>query len=111
MTSMDDGWTEVGALDELPEGKGRAVRVGDEPMVLVRSGEQVFALSDVCTHQGAQLHGGAVKTASPATITCPFHGSIFRLEDGRVMRGPATRALATYEVRIEDGSVAVRPAR
>jgi nitrite reductase/ring-hydroxylating ferredoxin subunit len=106
---MDAPWTEVAALDDLPEGKGRQVQVGEDPVVLVRAGERVFALSDVCTHQGAHVHGGAVRTASPASIACPFHGSTFALEDGRVLRGPAARPLATYEVRIEGGAVSVRP--
>jgi len=107
---MDGSWTDAGPLADLPEGKGRQVQVGDAAVVLVRVGERVFALSDVCTHQGAALHGGGVRTAAPASISCPFHGSTFALEDGRVLRGPATRPVAAFEVRVDDGVVAVRPA-
>ena len=105
---MDDGWAVVSTVEELPDGKGRQVQVGEDPVVLVRLGERVFALSDVCTHQGAMVHGGAVRAAAPSTISCPFHGSTFRLEDGRVVRGPASRPLATYEVRVEGDTVYIR---
>jgi len=106
---MDGTWTDVGALADFPDGKGRQVMVGDEPVVVVRVGDRAFGLSDVCTHQGAALHGGGVRTAAPASISCPFHGSTFALADGRVLRGPASRPVAAYEVRVDDGVVAVRP--
>ena len=107
---MDADWTDVGALDDLPDGKGRQVTVGDDAVAVVRLGDRVVALSDSCTHQGAMLHAGAVRAASPPSITCPFHGSVFSLDDGRVLRGPATRPVATYEVRLEDGHVFLRAA-
>jgi nitrite reductase/ring-hydroxylating ferredoxin subunit len=107
---MDSPWTEVAKLDELPEGKGRQVVVDVEKVLLVRSGDQVFALEDTCTHQGAPLHAGAVRPAPPMSVICPLHGSIFGLDDGRVIRGPATEPLLTYEVQVVDGVVSVRPA-
>jgi nitrite reductase/ring-hydroxylating ferredoxin subunit len=42
-------------------------------------------------------------------VTCPAHGSMFSLNDGRVMRGPAMRPVTAYEVRIRDEKVEVRP--
>ncbi len=107
---MDAAWTEVGALEDLPEGKGRQVVVDLVKVLLVRSGEQVFAVEDTCTHQGAPLHAGPVKIGSLPSVTCPLHGSTFGLADGRVLRGPATERVLTYEVRVEDGIVTIRPA-
>jgi nitrite reductase/ring-hydroxylating ferredoxin subunit len=107
---MADGdWTPVGAVEALPEGKGAKVQVGDDTVLLVRSGERVVAIGNRCTHQGAPLDRGRVKvTGSLATVTCPAHGSIFNLDDGRVMRGPATRPVASYETRVVEGTVEVR---
>ena len=105
---MDVAWTEVGRLEELPEGKGQQVVVDLEKVLLVRSGDRVFALEDTCTHQGAPLHIGPVRTASPPSVTCALHGSTFALDDGRVLRGPATEPLLTYEVQVIDGVVSVR---
>ena len=106
---MDAAWTEVGSFDDLPEGKGRQVIVDVEKVLLVRSGDQVFAVEDTCTHQGAPLHVGAVKLGSLASVTCALHGSTFGLQDGRVLRGPATEPVLTYETKVENGIVFVRP--
>ena len=106
----EDGWTQVGALDDLPEGRGTMVEVGADHALVVRSGDRVFAVADRCTHQGASLSRGPVRiTDSLATVTCAAHGSQFRLDDGRVLRGPAARPVAVYDVRIEDGVVGLRP--
>ena len=106
----EDGWTHVGALADLPEGRGTRVEVGADHALVVRSGDRVFAVADRCTHQGASLSRGPVRiTDSLATVTCAAHGSRFRLDDGRVLRGPAARPVAVYDVRVEDGVVGLRP--
>jgi nitrite reductase/ring-hydroxylating ferredoxin subunit len=106
----EGGWTAVGALAELPEGRGVSVAAREGRALVVRSGEHVFALADRCTHQGAPLSRGPVAiTDALAAVTCPAHGSRFALDDGRVLRGPATLPVAAYEVRVEDGVVELRP--
>lgn len=108
---MSEGdWTAVGALVDLPEGRATTVEVAGVAVLVVRSGERVFAVADRCTHQGASLSRGPVSvTDSLASVTCPAHGSRFRLDDGRVLRGPAARPVAAYETRVEDGVVELRP--
>ena len=96
------------ALDDLTQGKGRRVDIGGEAVLLVRAGEGVFAIGNRCTHQGAPLDRGRVQAGSLATVTCPAHGSMFGLEDGRVLRGPATRPVAAYDTRVVDGTVELR---
>lgn len=103
-------WTSVATLSGIPDGKGVRVAFGDSTVLLVRSGERVHAIGNRCTHQGASLDRGPVKVGgSLATVTCPAHGSIFGLEDGRVLRGPATKPVGSYDVRITEGSVEIRP--
>ena len=111
MSAADGGgWTAIGALADLPEGRGATRDVDGVTVMVVRSGERVFAVADRCTHQGSSLSRGRVRiTDSLATVTCPVHGSRFRLDDGRVLRGPAARPVDAYEVRVEDGVVELRP--
>jgi nitrite reductase/ring-hydroxylating ferredoxin subunit len=105
----DDGWIAVGALDDLPHGRGQRAAAGDGIVLLVRSGDRVFALGNRCTHQGAPLDRGRVKLGeSTATVTCAAHGSVFDLQDGRVLRGPATKPEDVFETRVVDGTVEVR---
>jgi len=107
----DDGWIAVGALDDKPDGKGTRATAGDATVLLVRSGDRVFALGNRCTHQGAPLDRGRVKIGeSLATVTCAAHGSVFDLQEGRVLRGPATEPEDVFETRVVDGTVEVRPA-
>lgn len=104
-----DGWTATVAFEDLRDGHGTKVMIGDAAILVVRSGERVFAIGDRCTHQGAPLDRGPVKIGgSEATVTCPAHGSVYRLADGGVIRGPATVAVPAYDARITDGTVELR---
>ena len=106
---MDQEFEEVVALQDLSDGKPSRMTVGDQMVMLVRSGDQVFAIGNRCTHQGAPLDRGRVKlSGSLATVTCPAHGSVFNLDDGKVMRGPATHPVDAYETRVVDGTVGIR---
>lgn len=106
----DDGWIRAATIGDLDEGKGSRVTVGDDTVLLVRSGDRVFAIGNRCTHQGAALDRGPVKVSSSlATVTCPAHGSMFGLDDGRVRRGPATKPVSSYDARIVEGVVEIRP--
>lgn len=102
-------WINAGPLGELAEGRGTRVDVGDEGVLLVRSGDRVYAIGSRCTHQGASLDRGPLKiSGSLATVTCPAHGSIFGLEDGRVLRGPAARPATAYDTRVVEGELEIR---
>jgi nitrite reductase/ring-hydroxylating ferredoxin subunit len=104
------GWTVVGAAADLPEGEAVEVAIEGDEVLLYRRGEELFAIGNRCTHQGAPLHKGPIKSfGSLVAVICPAHGSMFSLNDGRVMRGPAMRPVTAYEVRIRDEQVEVRP--
>lgn len=98
------------SADQLPEGKPLQVIAGDAEVLLYLRGEHLWAIGNRCTHQGAQLHRGRVSgpEAQPV-VTCPIHGSMFRLADGRVMRGPAGLPVPAFEVRLNGDMVEVRP--
>jgi nitrite reductase/ring-hydroxylating ferredoxin subunit len=106
----DDGWTSTVAFDDLADGRGVRVTVDDVGVLLVRSGEQLYAIGSRCTHQGAPLDRGPLRlTGSDPTVTCPAHGSVFRLQDGKVARGPAARPEPSFDTRVADGIVQLRP--
>jgi nitrite reductase/ring-hydroxylating ferredoxin subunit len=106
----DDGvWRAVLAYDELPERRSTRVMLDEVPVMLYRADDRIYAIGARCTHMGAPLERGPVKIGgSLATVTCPAHGSTFRLEDGAVVRGPATRPVPAFDVRVEDGSIELR---
>ena len=105
----EDGWVATVELDELPDGKAVQTKVGDAEILIVRNGEELFAIGNRCTHQQAPLHRGPVKfSGSLRTVRCPLHGSTFDLATGRVIQGPATRPEPSYETRVNDGVVEIR---
>ena len=102
-------WIEVALTLELPDRKPVRVAADDSAVLLVKVDDQVLAIGNQCTHQGAGLDRGVVKiVGSVRTVTCPAHGSMFNLETGKPMRPPATKPVPVYEVKIGDGRVWVR---
>lgn len=98
-------WTPVIAEEDLVEGTLTPARADGVRIMLYKKGEQLYALSDRCSHRGCPLHLGQV---DDLMLECSCHGSIFQLSDGEVVRGPATVPAPTYEVRCQDGKVEVR---
>lgn len=98
-------FTRVLSLDDLTEGMPRRVEVAGVTMVLIRRGSRIHALGEACAHLGGPLADGVVHEDS---VTCPWHGSTFALEDGRVLSGPATMPQPRFETRVRDGYVEVR---
>ena len=99
-------WADVAADADVTD-RPSLVHVNDVPLLLVRAEGAIRAIADRCTHRGAPLHEGDV---ADGCVICPWHGSTFRLLDGSVQRGPATRPQPTLEVRTVDGRVSVRRA-
>ncbi len=97
--------TPVIAAEDLAEDTLIPATADGVRMMLYKKGEQLYALSDRCSHRGCPLHLGQV---NDLMLECSCHGSIFRLSDGGVVRGPATVPAPTYEVRCQDGKVEIR---
>ena len=98
-------WTDVVALADLPDGKPVSVEADGVSILVFRRGETVTAIGDTCPHLGGPLHEGKV---DGDCIRCPWHDSVFRLDDGSLVHGPATTPVDAYEVRVADGRVSVR---
>jgi nitrite reductase/ring-hydroxylating ferredoxin subunit len=98
-------WMPVIAEEELAEDTLTLARTDGVRIMLYKKGEELYALSDRCSHRGCPLHLGQV---NDLMVECSCHGSIFRLSDGGVVRGPATVPAPSYEVRCQDGKVEVR---
>jgi nitrite reductase/ring-hydroxylating ferredoxin subunit/uncharacterized membrane protein len=100
-------WTPVLDAADLAEGTPRVVRAGDTDVLLVREGNRLHALWASCTHELGPLAEGHF---ADGCVTCPWHGSTFRLADGKVVRGPAAASQPVYEARVTDGKIEVRTA-
>jgi nitrite reductase/ring-hydroxylating ferredoxin subunit len=100
-------WTAVLDADGMSDGDRRTVEVGGVSLLLHRSEGTIHALDAVCSHMGGPLEKGKIENGC---VICPWHGSTFRLADGTIVRGPATRPQPAYETRINEGRIEVRRA-
>jgi 3-phenylpropionate/trans-cinnamate dioxygenase ferredoxin subunit len=97
-------FVKVCALADVPDEGALAVEVEDTPVAVVRVGDDVYALRDVCSHAEVALSEGEVYDH---TIECWLHGSCFDLRTGKPTNPPATQPVPTYRVKIEGDDVYV----
>jgi nitrite reductase/ring-hydroxylating ferredoxin subunit/uncharacterized membrane protein len=95
-------FTPVLPAADLPENTPTKATFGSTAVLLVRRGDVVHALKNTCSHLGGPLSEGQLRDGE---IECPWHRSVFRLEDGSVVHGPATSRQVSYRARINDGQV------
>ena len=103
---VPEDWTPVADEAELTEGRLVGAEADGFGVLLVRDAGRLHALADRCSHRGCSLSGG---TFARGEVTCPCHGSTFRL-DGSIVRGPATAPQPALEVRASKGRVEIRRA-
>ena len=100
-------WTAVLDASMLGDDRPTAALAGELALVIVKRNGTIYAMADRCAHRGGPLHEGELEGDC---ISCPWHGSLFRLEDGSVERGPSAYPQPVYEARVADGRVEVRAA-
>jgi len=111
-------WHTVGSAGEIAVGKLKAVTAGGEKLLVYRLSDGYYATQSKCTHLFASLEKG--KILEDCKIQCPFHRARFDIRTGEVIdwanfppgvqllnvvRGE--KALKTFPVRVEGGSVQV----
>jgi 3-phenylpropionate/trans-cinnamate dioxygenase ferredoxin component len=95
----------VARLSEIPDPGRIVVEVDDQLVVVLHVGGKVFAIDDVCTHDGGPLGEGELKNH---TIACPHHGATFDIRTGAALAMPATRPTRVHDVNVEGDEVFVR---
>ncbi|HZF27110.1 MAG TPA: non-heme iron oxygenase ferredoxin subunit [Steroidobacteraceae bacterium] len=97
---MSSRWIDVGPADAVPPGEYRVFDIDDTPIAVFNVAGELFAIHDICTHDGEILTGGPVEGTE---IVCPRHGARFSLRTGEVLAPPAYEAVRTFGIRIENG--------
>jgi 3-phenylpropionate/trans-cinnamate dioxygenase ferredoxin subunit len=82
---------------------------GDGAQVAVFNlADELYAIEDVCTHDGGILTGGPIEGDQ---IVCPRHGARFCIKTGEALTPPAFEPTATFPVRVDNDEVQVRDER
>jgi 3-phenylpropionate/trans-cinnamate dioxygenase ferredoxin subunit len=99
-------FVKVADLSELPDGSVLGVEAEGKPVCLANVEGEVYAFADNCTHRDFPLSQGELDL-DDCSITCEWHGARFDVRTGAVLSPPATRPIATYACRVEEGAVLV----
>lgn len=99
-TATGAGTTDAGPLEAIPAGGSKVVQQGPQPVLVIRRGEEVVALSAACPHQGCIVRWDP----EAQVIRCPCHAALFDLR-GNVLSGPSPQALTPVAAAVRDGRV------
>jgi nitrite reductase/ring-hydroxylating ferredoxin subunit/uncharacterized membrane protein len=100
-----DDWTDVLGDSELSEGQMRCVEADGTAVMVARSGGELYALTNRCSHRGGPLCEGELQDG---TVVCPWHSSVFDLRDGALVHGPAAYPQPAWDTRLRAGRIEVR---
>jgi nitrite reductase/ring-hydroxylating ferredoxin subunit/uncharacterized membrane protein len=104
-TDFPEDFTPILESAALADNSMVRARAGNAEVLLVRQRGRVCALAHACAHLGGPLSEGTLKDGS---VVCPWHGSQFALDDGRVLNGPATHNQPCLVVRERGGQIEVK---
>jgi 3-phenylpropionate/trans-cinnamate dioxygenase ferredoxin subunit len=96
-------FTKIASLDQLEEGRSKSFPFNGEQLILLcKKDGTVFALADVCSHDGAALGEGELEDCQ---VECPRHGARFDITTGQPLCLPAISPLTIYQVEIRGQDV------
>jgi len=104
---LPDGWQPLAPLDDVPERTLQQRYLQDVPVLLYRRGDRVSALSARCSHLSGPLAEGTLLEGDNPCVVCPWHASVFEIETGEVVHGPATSPQHSFRTRVVDGMIEV----
>jgi 3-phenylpropionate/trans-cinnamate dioxygenase ferredoxin subunit len=96
----------VGPVAKIPPGDYGQIEVDGVLVAVFNIQGEFYAIEDTCTHDGGELAGGAIEDH---VVICPRHGAHFCLRTGAALTPPAYEPVRTYETRVFEGVVQVRP--
>ncbi len=103
-------WVTLCASSELPPGQREVFGVGSHWIAVFNVGGVVYAIEDLCTHDGNTLAFDRDDRPSKLIdfeVECPRHGGRFDLRDGKATRSPAEIDVPWYQARVQDGAIQI----
>lgn len=102
---QQEGFVQVCNLDEIEDTRAKIFCVDRERIAVYRHGNKLYAIHNVCKHQGGPLGEGKILDGC---ITCPWHGYQYLPQNGQ-SPPPFKEKVSTYDVKIIDSKVWLNP--
>lgn len=97
-------WIPAARIGDVEPGEGFQVDINGAIVALWNVDGQIYATSDICTHEETSLSAGDLWGE---VIECPLHGAQFDVRTGAVLSLPAIFPLPTYPVKVEGDTIYV----
>ena len=105
MSEPPAGFVPVARVDDIPDETMKCVAIDRNRVLLAHVGGHFYAISDVCGHRNAPLSRGKL---SGHVVECPLHFAQFDVRTGKLVDGPVSADVASYETRVEGDTVFVK---
>lgn len=102
---QEKGFVQVCSVDEIQEARAKIFCIGKERIAVYRHSNRLYAIHNVCKHQGGPLGEGKILDGC---ITCPWHGYQYLPHNGQ-SPPPFKEQVSTYDVKIIDNKVWLNP--
>lgn len=94
----------VASLSDLKLGEMKSVEVGQKEICLANVNGNFYAIGNRCTHAGCMLSDGKLEGPN---VKCPCHLSVFNVQSGVVVKGPATEPEPVYQIKLENEQILI----
>lgn len=91
----------VALVEDLPSGKMMGFTNDNKEFLVVNLKGKYYAICNNCMHKGCKLSSG---TLNGNNIECPYHGSIFNVKTGKVVKGPAKKSESTFKIKVDENN-------
>lgn len=95
----------VAKVSEIAPGTTKRVKVNKTEVLLCNVEGEIYAIEDVCTHDGGELDQGDL---DGCRIMCPRHGAMFDVKTGAALSLPAIVPVPTYEVQVDGDDIFIK---
>ena len=93
----------VATLDEIPAGSAKTVVVGEREIALFNVGGTIYAIDNICPHQGGPLADGWLEGT---VVTCPWHAWCFELRTGKMILSDLA-SVDVFDVQLEGSTISI----
>ena len=97
----NNGFAKVALKDDISVSRPKRINTGGREIVLFRSGEEIFAIENLCPHQLFSVFHQA--KLDGYTLTCPMHGWSFDIRNGKNIAGSGR--IKTYDIQLDGNDV------
>lgn len=102
---MTEDFERVASQADIPSGGRKLVEIDGVRVAVFNLDGELYAIEDVCTHDGGPLVEGEV--VNECQVQCPRHGARFDIRTGAALSMPAFEATNTYAVEVRGDDIYV----